>query len=76
MQGFEAVWTDLAALRSDLTYCEDMEDYSTVAWPLVASFKAHDGIAGCCITYFTGTIDSGICSLHGHSYLSSVYLRR
>ena len=28
MRGYEAVWTDLVALRYDVTYCESMDDYS------------------------------------------------
>ena len=47
MRGFEAVWTDLAALRYDIEYCESIDDYSAVAWPIVGRFKAHDGRAGC-----------------------------
>ena len=47
MRGYEAVWTDLATLRYDLMYCESLEDFSAVAWPIVGRFKAHNGIAGC-----------------------------
>ena len=39
MRGFEAVWTDLAALRYDLAYCAGMEDYAAVAWPIVGISK-------------------------------------
>ena len=60
MRGFEAVWTDLAALRYDIAYCEDMEDYSAVVWPIVGRFKAHNGIAGCYMIPIAGTTDSGI----------------
>ena len=60
MRGFEAVWTDLATLRYDLTYCESLEDYSAVAWPIVGRFKAHNGIAGCYMIPIAGTTDSGI----------------
>jgi hypothetical protein len=35
MRGFEVVWTDLAALRYDLAYCEATEDDSAVSWPIV-----------------------------------------
>ena len=35
MRGFEAVWTDLAALRYDVAYSKDMDDYSAVSWPIV-----------------------------------------
>jgi len=35
MRGYEAVWTDLSALRYDVAYCEAQGDYSAVSWPLV-----------------------------------------
>jgi hypothetical protein len=31
MRGFEVMWTDLAALRYDLNYCEESEDESAIA---------------------------------------------
>ena len=61
MRGFEAVWTDLAALRYDVQYCEELEDYSGVAWPVVGRFKNNDGILGCYMIPIAGTTDSGIC---------------
>jgi len=60
MRGFEVVWTDLAALRYDISYCEDQDDYSAIAWPIVGRFKAHDGIAGCYMIPIAGTTNSGI----------------
>jgi hypothetical protein len=60
MRGYEAVWTDLAALRYDVEYCEDLEDFSAVSWPIVGRFKAHDGIAGCYMIPIAGTTNSGI----------------
>lgn len=33
MRGFEVVWTDLAALRYDLAYCDEQDDHSAVSWP-------------------------------------------
>ena len=60
MRGFEAVWTDLAALRYDVAYCEDMDDYSAVSWPIVGRFKAHHGMAGCYMIPIAGTTNSGI----------------
>jgi len=50
----------LATLRYDLLYCESIEDYSAVAWPIVGRFKAHDGVAGCYMIPIAGTTDSGI----------------
>ncbi len=43
MRGFEVVWTDLAALRYDLAYCEAAEDDSAVSWPIVERFKNWHG---------------------------------
>ena len=60
MRGYEALWTDLATLRYDLVYCESIEDYSAVAWPIVGRFKAHNGIAGCYLIPIAETTDSGI----------------
>ena len=60
MRGFEAVWTDMAALRYDIEYCEEMEDESAVAWPIVGRFKGEGGVAGCYMIPIAGTTDSGI----------------
>ena len=60
MRGYEAVWTDLAALTYDVTYCEDIGDLSAVSWPIVGRFKAHGGVAGCYMIPIAGTTDSGI----------------
>ena len=60
MRDFDVVWTDLAALRYDIGYYKEMDDYSVVAWPIVGRFKAHDGVAGCYMIPITGTTDSGI----------------
>jgi hypothetical protein len=47
MRGFKVMWTDLAALRYDLDYCEETGDLSAVSWPIVGRFEAHDGLLGC-----------------------------
>ena len=60
MQGYEAVWTDLTALKYDVEYCENMEDYTAISWPIVGRFKSHDGIAGCYMIPIAGVINSGI----------------
>jgi hypothetical protein len=39
MQGFEIVWTDLAALRYDIAHYECAEDDSAVSWPIMGLFK-------------------------------------
>lgn len=60
MRGFEVMWTDLAALRYDLEYCEDIGDTSAVSWPIVGRFKAHNGLLGCYMIPIAGTTNSGI----------------
>lgn len=60
MRGFEVVWTDLAALRYDLQFCEDSQDYTAVSWPIVGRFKAHHGVLGCYMIPIAGTTQSGI----------------
>ena len=54
MRGYEAVWTDLAALRYDVGYCEDLEDYSAVSWPIVGRFKSNRDVAGCYMVPISG----------------------
>lgn len=39
MQGFEAIWTDLGALRYDSQYCESTDCYTVVFWDFVGGFK-------------------------------------
>ena len=60
MRGYEAVWTDLSALRYDVAYCESLEDYSAVSWPLVGRFKARNGVADCYMIPIAGKTNSGI----------------
>ena len=60
MRGYEAVWTDFAALKYDVDYCESLGDFSAIAWPIVGRFKSHHGIAGCYMIPIAGTTDSGI----------------
>jgi len=60
MRGYEGVWTDLAALRYDVEYCEDLDDFSAIAWPIVGRFKAHHGRLGCYMIPIAGTTNSGI----------------
>ena len=59
MRGYEAVWTDLATLRYDVGYCEDLEDYSAVSWPIVGRFKSNRGVAGCYMVPISGLTQSG-----------------
>ena len=40
MHGFEVVWTDLAALWYNISFCETAENESAVSWPIVGRFKA------------------------------------
>lgn len=60
MRGFEVMWTDLAALWYDLAHCEESEDFTAVAWPIVGRFKAHDGRLGCYMIPIAGKTKSGI----------------
>ena len=60
MRVYKAIWTDLAALQHNMQYCESMDDYSTVSWPVVGWFKAHGGVAGCYMIPIVGTTASGI----------------
>ena len=60
MRGFEVVWTDLAALRYDLAYCEAVEDETAVLWPIVGRFKAYHGVLDCYMIPIVGTTFSGI----------------
>ena len=60
LRGFEAMWTDLAALRYDVNYFESAEDFTGVSWPVVGRFKARNGILDCFMIPIAGTTDSGI----------------
>lgn len=60
MRGYEVMWTDLAALRYDLQYCEDLGDQSAISWPIVGRFKARGGIADCYMVPIAGETRSGI----------------
>jgi hypothetical protein len=60
MRGFEVVWTDLAALCYDMSYCEAAEDQTAVSWPIVGRFKARHGILDCCMIPIAGVTNSGI----------------
>jgi hypothetical protein len=56
MQGFEVVWTDLAALRYDIKHCKSADDDSAVSWLIVGCFKTQHGVLDCYmipITEFT-----------------------
>jgi len=60
MRGYEGVWTDLAALRYDVEYCEGLDDFSAISWPILGRFKAHNGSLGCYMIPIVGTTNSGI----------------
>ncbi len=60
MQGFEVVWTDLAALKYDIAHCESAEDDSAVSWPIIGHFKGRHGILDCYMIPIAGTTSSGI----------------
>jgi len=46
-EGLWVVWTDLAALLYNVTYCEAAEDDTAVSWPVVGRFKSRHGILDC-----------------------------
>ena len=60
MRGFEAVWTDLGALRYDVSYCERLDDESAIAWPIVGRFKGEMGKVSTYFIPIAGTTRSGI----------------
>lgn len=46
MRGYEVMWTDLAALRYDVLYCEERSDFEAISWPIVGLFKNEHGRLG------------------------------
>ena len=60
MRGYEAMWTDLSGLHYDVEYCEELDDFSAVSWPIVGRFKSHSGRAGCYMIPIAGTTNSGM----------------
>ena len=60
MRGYEAVWIDLSALRYDVEYREEADDYVAVAWPIVGRFKSHHVVESCYMIPIDGTTDLGI----------------
>ncbi len=60
MQGFEVVWTDLAALRYDIAHCESAEDDLADSWPIVGHFKGRHGILDCYMIPIAGVTSLGI----------------
>ena len=54
------MWTDESALRYDIEFCEESEDYTAVSWPIVGRFKRHAGISGCYMIHIAGETNSGI----------------
>ena len=60
MRGYEAVWTNLAALIHDLEMCELEEEPKGVGWPIVGRFKAEGGGIGGHVIPIAATTNSGI----------------
>jgi hypothetical protein len=60
MRGFEVVWTDLAALRYDVAFCEAAKDETAVSGLIVGWFKARHGVLDCYMIPIAGTTCSGI----------------
>jgi hypothetical protein len=59
-RGYETVWTDLAALRYDVQYCEEQDDFTAVAWPVTGRFKSEHGAWNHYIIPMAGVTGSGI----------------
>jgi len=60
MQGFEVMWTDLAALRYNLQFCKDSKDKSAISWPILGRSKGHNRQRMYYMIPIAGTINSGI----------------
>jgi len=58
-RGYETVWTDLAALRYDVAYSEDLVD-PDVAWPVTGRFKNEHGVWGHYYIPIAGVTGSGV----------------
>lgn len=59
-RGYETVWTDLSALIHELTYCEENDDASAVAWPVAGRFKNKRGLWECYYIPIAGVTGSGV----------------
>jgi len=59
-QGYEVVWTDLAALRYDIEYCENTGDMTAVAWPVTGRFKNEHGTWNHYMIPIAGVTGSGV----------------
>ena len=60
MRGYEAVQTDLGALRYDAAHYLNRKDKAAVAWPILGRFKAWDGVFDCFMIPIAGTARLGI----------------
>ncbi len=54
------MWTDLAALGYDISYCEASENKTAVSWPVVGRFKARHGVLNCYMIPIAGVTFLGI----------------
>jgi hypothetical protein len=59
-RGYEVVWTDLGALKYDIEYCENTDDYSAVAWPVTGRFKNEHGLWNHYMIPIAGVTGSGV----------------
>ena len=59
-RGYEVVWTDLGALKYDVQYCEECDDFSAVAWPVTGRFKNEHGSWNHYMIPIAGVTGSGI----------------
>ena len=59
-RGYEVVWTDLGALRYDVKYSEDKDDYSAIIWPVTGRFKNEKGAWNHYMIPIAGVTGSGV----------------
>ena len=59
-RGYEVVWTDLGALRYDVSYCEEIGDETAVAWPVTGRFKNEQGSWNHYMIPIAGVTGSGV----------------
>ena len=58
--GYETVWTDLGALRYDVHFSEEKDDYSAVIWPVTGHFKNDKGKWNHYMIPIAGVTKSGV----------------
>jgi hypothetical protein len=59
-RGYEVVWTDLGALRYDVQFSEEKDDYSAIIWPVTGRFKNERGMWNHYMIPIAGVTRSGV----------------